>query len=177
MLLMSCKKTLDEQLPHIDQLVQYYLQRASVMGKTSLAQAIPLKPVIEKIVRGLDKVYQDKQVRTELRVELDAMFYGDMGDLMELMGNLLENAYKYGDGQIVITVQSAPELKISVEDNGPGIAEHDRQRLLQRGVRADQQQSGQGLGLSIVNEIVSLYKARLSIQQSQLGGALFVVEF
>ena len=142
-----------------------------------MERAITLKPVVEKIVRGLDKVYQDKQVVTEISIVDEVLFFGDPGDLMELLGNLLDNAYKYGNGWVEISAKSDPGLIIKVEDNGTGIAEEDRQRLLQRGVRADQKQDGQGLGLGIVNEIVSLYNARLSIARSALGGAMFIVEF
>lgn len=169
--------SLDEQLPHIDALVQYYLQRASVMGKTTLAQAIELRPIVEKIVRGLDKVYQEKQVKTELLVTAGSIFHGDLADLMELLGNLLDNAYKYGNRHIVIAADMKPELVVSVEDDGPGIAEQDRRLLLQRGMRADQKQSGQGIGLGIVNEIVSLYDAQLEIGESSLGGVIFSIRF
>ncbi len=169
--------SLDEQLPHIDALVQYYLQRASVMGKTTLAQAIELRPVVEKIVRGLDKVYQEKQVKTEVLISKESVFQGDQADLMELLGNLLDNAYKYGNRHIVISADMVPKLVIRVEDDGPGIAEQDRQLLLQRGMRADQKQSGQGIGLGIVNEIVSLYDAQLEVGKSSLGGVIFSIRF
>lgn len=170
-------KMLDEQLPRIDGLVQYHLQRASVMGKTSLAQAIELKPVVEKIVSGLDKVYQDKQVKTELLMDESIVFHGDMADLMELLGNLLDNAYKYGDSHIIVSAKTESGLVISVEDDGPGIAEQDWQLLMQRGIRADQKQSGQGIGLGIVNEIVALYNARFTIGKSSLGGVVFTATF
>ena len=170
-------QTLDDQLPRIDDLVQYHLQRASVMGKTTLAQAIVLKPVVEKIVSGLDKVYQDKQVKTELLIDEDTVFHGDLADLMELLGNLLDNAYKYGNSQIIVSAQKHARLTIKVEDDGPGIDRTDWQHLLQRGVRADQKLPGQGIGLGVVNEIVALYNAGLTIGQSELGGALFIVKF
>lgn len=171
------KQVLGEQLPHIDTLVQYHLQRASVMGKTSLAQAISLKPVVEKITRGLDKVYRDKQIKAELLIGEDVYFYGDPADLMELMGNLLDNAYKYGNQHVLVSAGSEPQLVIQVEDDGPGIAPENRQRLLLRGMRADQKQPGQGIGLDIVNEIVSLYNAKLIISESSLGGVVFRIEF
>ena len=171
------KNTLDEQLPRIDDLIQYQLQRAAVMGKSSVAQTFELLPIVEKICRSLEKVYHEKSVTCEIDVNHQVRFRGDESDLMELLGNLVDNACKYGRGKIRISASEVPSLVIAVEDNGAGIRPQDRQMLLNRGVRADQKQSGQGIGLDIVNEIVELYGAELIITDSVLGGASFSVRF
>jgi two-component system sensor histidine kinase PhoQ len=171
------KNTLDEQLPVIDNLIQYQLQRAALMGKSSVAQSIELLPVVEKICRSLAKVYHDQRIRFDIDVKPGICFRGDEADLMELLGNLVDNACKYGRKTIRISVRDNPSLVITVEDDGPGIKPEGRQKLLQRGVRADQKQPGQGIGLDIVNEIVKLYEAELVISESFLGGASFAVRF
>lgn len=171
------QQALDEQLPYIDAKIQYQLQRASLMGKSTVARAIDLKPVVEKILRGLSKVYHDKGIRTDIQIKDDVVFHGDQNDLIELLGNLIDNAFKYGNSRVIVSAKKNATLKICVEDDGRGIADVDKQALVQRGARADQQMPGQGIGLGIVHEIVTLYDAKLSIGQSQLGGALFAVEF
>jgi len=171
------KNSLDEQLPRIDELIQYQLQRAAVMGKTTVAQNIELLPVVEKITRSLAKVYHDQYIEFDIDINADIRFRGDETDLMELMGNLIDNACKYGRKKVRITAFEQPALVISVEDDGQGIEPGNRQKLLQRGVRADQKKSGQGIGLDIVNEIVRLYEAELVIAESSLGGASVSVRF
>ena len=171
-------QTTDQQLPRINELISYQLQRASFMGKRSLSQSVSLKPVIEKVLRGLDKVYRDKNIQTSLEIDEQTLFAGDESDLMELIGNLLDNAYKYGQNRVNVTArQQSGQLIIQIEDDGKGIAEQQKQQLMQRGVRADEKTPGQGLGLDIVNEIIKLYDASLTITQSGLGGAKFILEF
>ena len=93
-----------------------------------------------------------------------------MRDLMELLGNLLDNACKYGQSTAVLTVaQEDQSLKFIIEDDGAGIA--DTQSILKRGARLDSAESGQGIGLAIVAEIVARYNGKIAIDTSPLGGA------
>jgi two-component system sensor histidine kinase PhoQ len=93
-------------------------------------------------------------------------------------GNLLDNACKYGGGQICLSAWASDSadpragIGLLVEDDGPGIAEDARELLLQRGVRGDERVEGHGLGLAIVLEVVSAYNGEITIKQSDLGGAL-----
>jgi two-component system sensor histidine kinase PhoQ len=102
---------------------------------------------------------------------------------MELLGNLLDNAFKYCVKQVKLSVIAiaVPDSRrrgvtIVVEDDGPGIALAERQHVLQRGARLDERASGQGIGLSVVQELASLYRGSVEIDQSSLGGARITVQ-
>jgi two-component system, OmpR family, sensor histidine kinase PhoQ len=166
-----------EQLDSMTRLVEYQLQRAAASGRASLAAPIAVKPVVEKIVAALAKVYTDKGVRVTLDVETSATFHGDAGDLTEMLGNLLDNACKWCRQQVRVTVQllpasgaMRPSLDITIEDDGPGIPEDLKTGVLQRGARADATTPGHGLGLAMVQDTVALYHGELALETSPLGG-------
>ena len=137
----------------------------------------------EEIVAGLEKVYAAKGVLCEFEIDASARFYGELGDLQELMGNLLENAFKWADKRVLLMVQvepaapnQRPGVSFIVDDDGPGIPEDAVERLLQRGVRGDERVHGHGIGLSIVQDIVAAYRGQLVVERApELGGARFRV--
>jgi two-component system sensor histidine kinase PhoQ len=166
-----------EQLTGMTQLIEYQLQRAAAAGRTPLAAPVEVKPVVEKIVAALAKVYADKHVRVTLDVETAATFHGDAGDLTEMLGNLLDNACKWCRQQVRVTAHQLPSsgarrplLDITVEDDGPGIPDDLKTRVLQRGTRADENTPGHGLGLAMVQDTVALYHGALTLEASPLGG-------
>ena len=128
---------------------------------------------------ALLKVYAGKDLSIELVVERESQFVGDRGDFTELLGNLVDNACKWCRSRVRVTVAIDPQagsrerLSLAVEDDGPGISEEDRARVLQRGVRTDESVPGHGLGLAMVHDTVDLYGGTLSIDASELGGARF----
>jgi len=125
-------------------------------------------------------VYREKQVTVELALDTAASFTGDEADLTEILGNLLENAYKYCRRAVhvhVSTQQHTDGVEISIEDDGPGIAADQVDTVLQRGTRMDESMPGQGIGLSMANEIISVYGGQLAIAASSLGGTLVRVNF
>jgi two-component system sensor histidine kinase PhoQ len=138
---------------------------------------------LEQIIRTLDKVYRNKKVKTHLQVAPGAEFFGEHGDLMELLGNLLENAYKWCDQNISISIKTLTLLNrkrtgliIEIADDGPGISKQHRNKLLGRGVRGDEKVKGHGIGLSIVNDIVESYQGKIEIKyHAQLKGAHFII--
>jgi two-component system sensor histidine kinase PhoQ len=131
-----------------------------------------------QIKNALDKVYRDKAVMCEVRIKQASYFQGDQGDLMELLGNLIDNAYKYGAGEVKISVLDEEEqLQLIVEDNGVGLDEVECIEIVQRGARLDTQEQGQGIGMAVVVDIVKSYQAQLKIEQSELLGAKFIVIF
>lgn len=166
------KTQIDEQVQRIDQMVSYQRQRAAVAGTSGVSHPILLAPILRRLCSTLDKVHHDRNLQCTLQVPEGLTLRADEGDLFELFGNLLENAYKHCSRQIRVTVRSqAHLLQASIEDDGDGIASEDRQRLLRRGERADQRHPGEGIGLAVASEIIELYGGTLHIDSSLLGGA------
>ena len=169
-----------EQVERMDAIISHQLQRAAVSGRTTLAKPVPVGRVMERLVRSLDKVYREKQVTVDLELDPSATFTGDEADLTEILGNLLENAYKYCNRAIrtrVSTDQQTDGVEISIEDDGPGIAGEQVDTLLQRGKRMDESIPGQGIGLSMASEIIAVYGGQLTFSASPLGGTLLRVSF
>lgn len=174
---------LDQQLRRMNDLVGYQLSRAASGGHKLFAAPMPIEPDAEEIVRGLEKVYAAKGVFCEFEIDPDARFYGEKGDLQELLGNLLENAFKWAKSRVLLTVKTGataphrrPGLVMMIEDDGPGIPEEKIAHVLQRGVRGDERVQGHGIGLAIVQDIVRSYRGALVVGDSdELGGARFEV--
>lgn len=164
--------TVEEETAKMQRIVDYQLQRAATAGPSSrLATPVAIRPVAEKIIASLGKVYHDKGVRPDIRIEQDLAFRGDQGDLLELLGNLLDNAYKWSAAKVRLSAAvEAGTLTLQVEDDGPGIAEGEIERIVQRGARADQSTPGQGIGLAVVAGIVQAYGGEIAIGRSPLGG-------
>ena len=173
----------ETQLRRMGDLVGYQLARAARSGHQLFAAPIEIEPQAEQIVTGLEKVYAAKRVLCEFEIAAEARFHGETGDLQELLGNLLENAFKWARSKVLLTVAEGapvpgrrPGLSITVEDDGPGIAEERIAHVLQRGVRGDERVQGHGIGLAIVQDIVKAYRGELHVGRSQeLGGAKFEV--
>ena len=166
------RRTVDEQVGRMDEIVAYQLERAVTKSTNLIHKAISVEPVVERLVQAMEKVYSDKGVSIQL-VPGEAQFFGDERDLMEMLGNLVDNACKYSVGLVRITVDSGEDqrLQMVVEDDGPGIAAADRMKVLSRGARLDSREPGQGIGLAVVVEIVRRYNGHIDIGESALGGA------
>lgn len=175
--------TINEQINRMDQLVSYQLQRAVSPETSLISRPIDLEPLALKLIRSLEKVYLDKKVTAQLEIGAPCRFVGDERDLMEVLGNLLDNAFKFCRStvrlkatQVVSTTENS-QLSICVENDGAPIPATEQARILHRGARADTSQPGQGIGLTVALEIITSYQGKLSIDQSDLGGALFHIEF
>ena len=120
----------------------------------------------------MQKVYRDKSIKLKVTVDEKLVFKGDEGDLMEILGNLLDNAFKWTNkNSEVVAIEQDKKLTLHVMDDGPGIKAEDVETILQRGTRADQSIEGHGIGLSIVRNIVDAYQGELIVDKSELGGA------
>lgn len=163
-----------EQVRRMNEIVDYQLQRAATSGRLPLTTPPPIAAAASKLSNSLNKVYADKQVQCHIRIAEDAIFYGEEGDLLELLGNLLDNAYKWCRQQVTVNALNDKDnsLHITVEDDGPGIDPQKVDALLQRGVRGDTTSPGHGIGLAVVQDIMQVYRGTLHIERSAaLGGA------
>lgn len=178
-------KTIAEQVQRMDDLVAYQLARAAASGHATFSAPIEIEKHAEAIVTGLEKVYAGRGILCEFEIDPQARFYGETGDLLELLGNLLENAFKWAKGRVVLQVKRLnpvgtrrPGLDICVDDDGPGIPDDQVETLLKRGVRGDERVQGHGIGLSIVQDIIKSYRGTLDVERSpELGGARFHARF
>ncbi|NIP71980.1 MAG: histidine kinase, partial [Gammaproteobacteria bacterium] len=170
------RRTLEEQVDRLGQIVDYQLQRAATSGSPVLGAPLAVAPVLGRVVRSLDTVYAERGLERREHIDERSLFRGDQGDLMELLGNLLENAYKWARAAVAVSVRpTGPRLgavEIRVEDDGPGIPAAQRAAVLDRGVRADGQVQGHGIGLAVVRDIVDTYGGTMELGESEeLGGA------
>lgn len=166
-----------EQLQRMNQIVGYQLQRAT-SGPQVMMKSMQLKPAITKLVRGLEKVYSHKTISIEVDVKDTVRILLNEGDLYEICGNLLDNACKWAKHKVKVSaVQNGLKTTICIEDDGPGIAEEVRLSVLSRGKRLDESVEGQGIGMSVVKEIVDAYRGDIDIGMSDLGGAFIKLTF
>lgn len=167
---------LQQQISRMDEIVGYQLRRAMTAAPPLQTQGTLLDDVIPKITGALQKVYADKKPHFDCEWASECRMPLEQGDAFELIGNLLDNACKHGNGQIRVRGGwQSDEFCLNVEDDGSGIPDAERSRILQRGVRRDEQAPGQGIGLAVVQDIVSAYGGKLRISDSSLGGAGFAV--
>jgi two-component system sensor histidine kinase PhoQ len=172
----------NEQIDRMDEIVRYQLRKpANSQAKNLVLVHVPVAPEIERLVTGLSKVYHDKSPHIESIIDAGIEFRGDSGDFLEVAGNLLDNACKWCEQRVRITICYPDEgdgrsgMVLCVEDDGPGIPSNAADALLQRGTRLDESTPGHGIGLAVVTEIAESYGGKLEIANSELGGAKFCV--
>ena len=170
---------LSEQVDRMKQLVDYQLQKAASAGRSTLAAPISMDQLTRRVAHSILKVYQDKDIKVQIDVQSNAVFNGDKGDILEVLGNLIDNALKWSKSYVHIEVTMAEQQKgsqlkmltIIVEDDGPGIPEEKIREVMLRGVRADEQVQGHGIGLAVVRDLVQLYHGKLELGHARYGGA------
>ncbi|WDE06810.1 GHKL domain-containing protein [Thalassomonas viridans] len=169
----------NEQLAVINRTIEHQLKRAQSAGESSWHLGILIKPVALKLVSALEKIYRHKALNISVLMAEEVLFKGDEADLMELLGNMLDNACKAAKQRVVVKVNATDgQLVIRVEDDGQGISEDQREKVLNRGTRADTYEQGHGIGLAIIRDIVTSYQGELLIEESrELGGACFMLCF
>ena len=153
--------------------VDHHLARARAIGRRSSAQArADVWQALEAVVRAVDRLYEG--VTVDLAGDKTASVRVERQDLDEMLGNLIENAAKYGGGRVFVTVKSTPEcVEVEVEDDGRGIPEAERITIFDRGARLDTEKPGTGLGLAIVRDVAEIYEGSVHLEESEdLGGLL-----
>lgn len=171
-------RVLQSQIERMSQQIDYQLQRASLRKSGLVRHQVRLAPVLDSLCSTLDKVYRDKRVAVTLDVAPQARVPIEEGALLELLGNLLENAYRLCLEQVRVSFETLPGQQVlCIEDDGPGVPADQRERILQRGERLDRQHPGQGIGLAVVKDIIDSFDGRLTLEDSPLGGAAFRITF
>ena len=175
-----------EQLERMETTVAHQLARAVATRPVLPPTPLAVLPLAARITHALQRAYMEKGVAVEAPWDRDeelpeANFRPrdapsptvrvDETDAMDMLGNLIENAFKYARSQVRISAQSTPGgVETVIEDDGEGIPAAQRELVLQRGARAQDAVAGQGIGLAVVVELAATYGGRLALQESELGG-------
>ena len=177
-----------EQVDRMQDIVQHQLRRATTGSLAPGVAWTPILPVLDDVLGALRKVYVGRGLKLSSLGEGGGLPNPelacpmDRGDLLELVGNLADNACKFARARVDVSLAPwsepgwrRPGVRLCVEDDGPGIEPAQRERILQRGVRLDERVAGQGIGLAMVADIVSVHGGSVAVEVSPLGGARFVV--
>jgi signal transduction histidine kinase len=172
-------ETVVRELSAMRRHVDHHLARARAMGRRADATArASAWPSLERLAQAVERIYVDRSVVIDLAGDRGAVFRGERQDFEEMVGNLVDNAAKYGGGRVFVTLASERDragdwLVVAVEDDGTGIPGNLRERLFERGARLDTGQPGTGLGLAIVRDVAGIYGGTVSLAESEdLGGLL-----
>ena len=147
-------------------LIEHELKRARLAGSGSPGQRFVPAQELPAMLTLLQRIHRDKSLRFEMDVDDSLALHIDRDDMLELLGNLLDNAAKWANGRVRCRITDAEQTRFEVEDDGPGCSEEDLQRLTERGTRLDESTPGHGLGLAIVQDIVTLYHGKLTFDRS-----------
>ena len=174
----TAREALTPQLERMQGIVQHQLKRAVLGGSAATLVDLALREPLEQLRAALAKVYADKPLAITMDVAPGVAYPIDTADFLELAGNLVDNACKYGRGRVAVRAAPweaaawrRPGLVLEVEDDGGGIAPALRARVLDRGARADESVAGQGIGLAVAREIAHAHGGTLDLGASSLGGA------
>ena len=178
----ALRETVLGQVAMMRRHVDHHLARARVLGRRADIRArTPVWSSVLSLKRALERIYVEKNFTVEVEGDAAIEFRGERQDLEEMIGNLLDNAAKYGRGRARVTVRKdldergRPFLRIIIEDDGPGIPVEKWSLLFERGVRLDQSSKGTGIGLAIVRDIADIMGGKVWLEQSEHLGGLAVV--
>jgi len=135
-------------------------------GRGAVGVRFDIDAELPAMIGLLQQVYSEKKVRVQYEVDDDVQLVHDRQDMLELIGNLLDNAVKWCDSLVLLRIRSADGVVIEVDDDGPGCSPELLSQLTGRGVRLDESVSGHGLGLSIIKDIVDTYRGSLQLERS-----------
>lgn len=163
---------IDRQIESMRRHVDRELARARARGGMRLGlTAVDLVPLADELIDVIANLPRERQISWDLKAPDTVRIAVDADDFNNIAGNMLENAGKWAHSCVRVSLRNHPEgAHLIVEDDGPGIPEDEFERVLRRGERADTSVAGSGLGLAIVNDLVMLYRGKLSLGRSPLGG-------
>jgi signal transduction histidine kinase len=169
-------KLLREQLQQVQQRLSRELNRARLAGETLPGALFDCDSELPGLLATLNMIHGE-HLELSYQVRPGLQLPWDREDLLELLGNLLDNACKWADAEVRLSIEQTPEcFQLIVEDDGPGIPEAQRDQVFSRGTRLDEQTDGHGLGLGIVRDIVDVWGGTLRLQESPLGGLKVLIE-
>lgn len=196
------KAVFDDQIDRMEATINRQLSRATAIPPVLPHEPVPVTPLLERLCRALDKAYAGKRVDVEIQAT-PVQVRADERDVMDVLGNLLENAYKYSHSKVRISAKREPSsaprasdrrstvpngaeqartqsdprqvVRIVVEDDGDGIPEAAKQYVFERGARADTAHSGHGIGLASAVELATAYGGTVELADSALGGAKVIL--
>ena len=168
------KNLMAEHITRMNNIVGYQLQRAVSAGTSPIKQKVNVRQCLSRVFAALNKVYNDKAITFNNKVAESCTFFGDENDLLEIFGNLCDNACKYGYSEVIVEAGPAPvnfsdSFCLLVIDDGEGVPEKLKKIVFQRGKRLDENNEGQGIGLSVVGDIVASYSGSIEIIMNELG--------
>ncbi len=166
-------EVVERQAQTMREQVDHHLRRARAAARSQTSgERTPIEPILDELAVTLERIFQDKGVEIDWRCPEDLFFQGEKQDLMELAGNVMENAGKWCKGRIRVdaVAQGEARLLLTVDDDGPGLPPEERAQALKRGQRLDENAPGSGLGLSIVDELARAYGGTVQLGESPLGG-------
>ena len=173
----------DEQVGVARRHVDWHLARARAAAALGVPGArVPLQPVIHGLLRVLERVYAERGIALQcMPMAPDLAFAGEVQDLQEMLGNLLDNACKWARHGVQVSAASlgtgpGSRLQVVIDDDGPGIESDRRESVMARGARLDESVPGSGLGLAIVHELAGLYGGSVRLQAAPTGGLRVEVE-
>ena len=169
----TVKRQVEAMRRHVD----HYLARARTAAAARVLGArVPFAPVVEDLRRTLESIYVDRGMRIDVRVAPNLAFRGERQDLEEMLGNLFDNACKWARSHVELRADSdGAQITCTVDDDGSGLPEEQREAVFARGKRLDEQVPGTGLGLAIVREIAELYDGSIRLEAAPAGGVRAVL--
>lgn len=174
-----------EQAVLMREQVNHYLDRARIAARSHVIGAVTeVEPVIARLVRAMARIHEERGLSLSAEAPEGLRFKGEQQDLEEIVGNLLDNACKWGRSKVSLTVtcerQPSEEqdgrLLIRIDDDGPGLSAEQRAEATRRGRRLDESKPGSGLGLSIVTDLIALYQGNFRLDRSPDGGVRAEIE-
>jgi signal transduction histidine kinase len=166
-------EVVERQAQAMQKQVDHHLRRARAAARTTgQGERTSVAEVLDELSRTLGRIFRDKGVAIDWDAEEDLYFLGERQDLLEIAGNAIENACKWGKARVKVRAEAAgaERFTLVVEDDGPGLPPDRREEVLQRGARLDESAPGSGLGLSIIDELARAYDGTLTLSSSALGG-------
>ena len=165
------KHQMQTQQKRIQKLMERELKRARLAGSGSPGHRFNAQRELPNLIEVLKQVHHKHPLDLQWQVMAETPPFGDREDMLELLGNVLDNACKWANSEVHCHISGIDTITITTEDDGPGCSEQEMKQLTQRGVRLDETTEGHGLGLAIAKDIIKLYDGEMYFARSkELGG-------